>query len=99
MRSNWSPRRARAPLLLCLFACAASPYARRLNAGAGQAKTPRTSTDGMRISDAEKSYVAPQATTRVAHQVDGGVPAGAVREEGRRRCATNVKDPDGRIVD
>jgi hypothetical protein len=51
-------------LLLCLFAGAASVAAG--HAPGDQARTPRTSTDGMRISDAEKSYVAPQATMRIA---------------------------------
>lgn len=52
--------------MLCVTTCAASVYARSFEDRPGQAKTPRTSTDGMRISDAEKSYVPPQATTRVA---------------------------------
>jgi hypothetical protein len=67
LRAHRSFERA---LLFCLFAGAAS-----LSAGltsddpsAGQAKTPRTSTEGMRINDAEKTYAAPQATTRVAEE-------------------------------
>ena len=66
MRANLWPERAKAALLLWLITCAASVYARSFEDRPAQAKTPRTSTDGMRLSDAEKSYVPPQATTRVA---------------------------------
>src|SRR5829696_5288517 len=40
-------------------------WAAGMAALAAQATTARTSTAGMRMSDAEKAYVAPQATTRV----------------------------------
>jgi hypothetical protein len=66
MRANRTSSRGKVALLLCVYACAAPALARTLDDSPRQAKAPRTSTDGMRMSDAEKAYVAPQATTRVA---------------------------------
>lgn len=72
MRANHWPARNKAALLLCLCACAASAPTPAAPAPAPgdtspvQAKTPRTSTDNMRMSEAEKVYVPVQATTRVA---------------------------------
>jgi hypothetical protein len=60
-------RPARPGIVLLFSLCATGAFAYGLAmTGVAQVKSPRTSTAGMRISDAEKVYVPAQATARVS---------------------------------